>query len=153
VTHRQFFVFVLAMVYYLLSLLMLFFPLWFSGQHSTMARLYADMPSQPLFSNLITILIILHLGIIVSMVLMVSRKTKTGLWMLVAFGGIWLALQLTRVEDMSLVRSVAEMFILTLCVHAFAKRKIPVRKELTAQELAENEQQKSDTKSEMKLQS
>lgn len=143
-THRQFFVFVLAMVYYLLSMMMLFLPLWFSGQQSTMARLYSDMPSQTLLSNLLTIILILHLGIIISLVLVVLRKTKTGLWMLIAFGGIWLALQLTRMEGMSLVRIVAEMLILTLCVLAFANRKIPLRQELTAQELAENEQQKSD---------
>lgn len=142
--HRQFFVFVLAMGYYLVSLMMLILPLLFTGQHILMARLYADMPSQTIFSSLLTILLILHSGIIISLVLLVSRKTKAGLWMLITFGGIWLGLQLTRMEGMSLVRIVAEMLILTLCVLAFANRKIPLRKELTAQVLAENEQQKSD---------
>jgi hypothetical protein len=139
-SNRQFFVCLLALVYFLVSLALLFVPLWFLGQQGPLASQYADLPLHGFFSTILILIIILHAGILSSLILICLRKARTGLWMLVVFGGIWLALQLTHVEGVGFLRPVAEMLILILCVLSFANRKNDPAQQTHAPEFIEDEQ-------------
>lgn len=139
--NRQFFVLVLALVYYLLSLALLLIPLIYSRQQAELLQLYPDIPSLPTFFNLVFLLLALHILIIASLVFTAITRKKAGLWMLVISGGIWLAFQFARDEGLNLLRPVAEVVVLALFILVFGvnRAKEPLLK--VDPEVAENEQQ------------
>ncbi|HMM12711.1 MAG TPA: hypothetical protein PKE03_11515 [Bacteroidales bacterium] len=137
--NRQLFVFVLALVYYITSLVFLLLPLIFSDQQAELARQYTDILPVRLFVNLLMLLIVLHLMIVLSLILIAFGRKRVGLWLLVVFGGLWLALQLTLVEDHNFIRPVAEVLILMLCLVAFGKRAQQLPEAPSESEIADNE--------------
>lgn len=137
--HRQFFILVLALVYYLLSLALLLTPLLYSIHQAELLQLYPDIPSLAAFFNLVSLLIGLHIIIIASLLITAFTRKKAGLWTLVISGGIWLALQFTRDEGLNFLRPVAEIVVLALFILLFGvnRAKEPLLK--TDPEVAENE--------------
>lgn len=139
--NRQFFILVLALVYYLMSLALLLIPLLYSKQQAELLQLYPDIPSLPTFFNLVFLLLTIHILIIASLVFTALKRKRTGLWMLIICGGIWLALQFTRDEGLNLLRPVAEIVVLALFILVFGvnRAKEPLVK--VDHEVTENEQQ------------
>lgn len=139
--NRQFFILVLALVYYLMSLALLLIPLLYSKQQAELLQLYPDIPSLPTFFNLVFLLLTIHILIIASLVFTALTRKRTGLWMLIICGGIWLALQFTRDEGLNLLRPVAESVVLALFILVFGvnRAKEPLVK--VDHEVAGNEQQ------------
>lgn len=139
--NRQFFILVLALVYYLMSLALLLIPLLYSKQQAELLQLYPDIPSLPTFFNLVFLLLTIHILIIASLVFTALTRKRTGVWMLIICGGIWLALQFTRDEGLNLLRPVAESVVLALFILVFGvnRAKEPLVK--VDHEVAGNEQQ------------
>lgn len=139
--HRQFFILVLALVYYLLSLALLLTPILYSKQQAELLQLYPDIPSLAAFFNLVFLLIGLHIIIIASLLITAFTRKKAGLWTLVISGGIWLALQFTRDEGLNFLRPVAEIVVLALFILAFGLNRSKASKIKTELKLTDNEQQ------------
>ncbi len=121
--NRQFFILVLALVYYLLSLALLSMPLLYSRQQAELIALYPEFLTPNAFYNPLLLILVLHAFVITSLILTAFISKKTGLWMLVICAGIWLTLQFTRGEGLNLFRPFAEIFILSLFILAFEPKR------------------------------
>ncbi|MBK9292360.1 MAG: hypothetical protein IPM52_12140 [Bacteroidetes bacterium] len=126
---RQLFVFTLTLAYYLLSLILLMLPLWWSEQQARIWDLYPHFISRDSFMQLLLLIAFLHLAILAGLILIAFRRLKAGLWLLTVAGGIWLALQFARAEGQALLRPVAELLLIGTCLLVNGKSQLaPPRK-------------------------